>query len=72
MMAMERLPTVFDCALLILEDACPPEKGMNLCRHEDGELSGDESACVRCWRHYLFYVAGGRQRKPYTSTARDV
>lgn len=61
----DRLPTIFDCALLILEDACPPEKGMNLCRHEDGELVGDESTCARCWRHYLFYVANGRQRNPY-------
>lgn len=58
-------PDLLACALLILEDACPPEKRMNLCRHEDGELYGTESVCARCWRHYLFYVANGRRRNPY-------
>lgn len=58
-------PDLLGCALLILEDACPPEKGMNLCRHEDGELYGTEEACTRCWRHYLLYVANGRRSDPY-------
>lgn len=62
-------PDIFDCALLILEDGCPPEKSMNLCRHEDGELYGTEEACKRCWRHYLFYVANGRRYHPYRETA---
>lgn len=63
------LPTIFDCALLILADGCPPEKGMNLCRHEDGELYGTEEACTRCWRAYLYYVANGRRQHPYRETA---
>lgn len=59
------LPGIFDCALLILEDGCPPEKDMNLCRHEDGELYGPEEACTRCWKAYLYYVSNGRKEHPY-------
>lgn len=58
-------PNLLDCALLILEDGCPPEKAMHVCRHEDGELYGTEEACSRCWRRYLFYVANGRRDDPY-------
>ena len=48
-------PTVMQCALLILDDACPPDRTMYLCEHgEDPEIS-----CVECWRRYLFYVDGG-------------
>lgn len=62
-------PDLLRCAHLILEDECPPEKGMNLCRHEDGELYGTEEACKRCWKNYLAYVAGGRTLNPYRETA---
>lgn len=58
-------PDLLKCAHMILEDQCPPEKGMNLCRHEDGELYGTEGACKRCWKNYLAYVAGGRSLNPY-------
>ena len=34
---------------------------MYLCFHgEDGEVD-----CVQCWRHYLWYLEGGRERSPY-------
>lgn len=62
-------PDLLRCAHLILEDGCPPEKGMNLCHHEDGELYGTEEACKRCWKNYLAYVAGGRTLNPYRETA---
>lgn len=52
-------PTMLQCALLILEDECPPDPRMYYCRHgEDPEI-----ACVECWRHYLNYLEGGRN--PY-------
>lgn len=54
-------PTLLECALLILDDACPPDRGMYLCCHgEDGEVD-----CAQCWRHYLWYLEGGRERSPY-------
>ena len=61
-------PDLLTCAHMILADQCPPEKGMNLCRHEDGELYGTDDACARCWTNYLAYVANGRSRNPYRET----
>ena len=62
-------PDLRKSAHMILEDECPPEKSMNLCRHEDGELYGIEEACKRCWKAYLAYVANGRRDHPYRETA---
>lgn len=56
-------PSVFDCALLLLEDSCPPEPEMQLCRWQEDDEDG--SACSRCWYRYLFFVVNGRQYNPY-------
>lgn len=57
-----QLPDLLGCALLLLEDACPPEEAMHLCAMEE---DANEDACARCWRAYLYYVANGRSLDPY-------
>lgn len=56
------LPDLIKCALLILEDACPPEPHMQLCRMCEDD---DGSSCRLCWQNYLYYVANGRELDPY-------
>ena len=58
----ERLPNLFECALLLLDDECPPERCMQLCGMEE---DATEDACRRCWKQYLYYVANGRSLDPY-------
>ena len=58
-----RLPDAIGCAHLILDDGCPPEAGMQLCRMIEDDEGGE--ACRRCWDLYLLYVASGRRRDPY-------
>ena len=54
---MTRAPTVFDCALLLLMDACPPDNRMYLCQMGcNGEC---DMICKTCWTHYLFWVSNG-------------
>lgn len=61
------LPGLYGCALLILQDACPPEASMQLC----GMLEDfDGGCCTACWEHYLQYVANGRVQDPYASDRR--
>lgn len=55
-------PTLLSCALLLLEDGCPPEKGCRLCEMQEDE---DGNSCRLCWSAYLFYVANGRNQLPY-------
>ena len=55
-------PSLLGCAMMILDDECPPEAGAQLCKIEDVD---DGTACKRCWRHYVHYVANGRKSKPY-------
>lgn len=56
-------PDTLDCAFLLLEDACPPEADMQLCRLQEDDDDG--TACHRCWAQYLIYVANGRRWDPY-------
>ena len=56
-------PDVFDCALMLVDDSCPPEPCMQLCRWQEDDEDG--TACSRCWRQYLFYVVNGRRHNPY-------
>lgn len=55
-------PGLLDCALLLLEDGCPPEREMQVCSMQDGD---DGESCTRYWRRYLLYVANGRVYYPY-------
>lgn len=55
-------PTLLSCALLLLEDGCPPEKGFRLCEMQEDE---DGCSCRLCWSTYLYYVANGRKQQPY-------
>ena len=54
-------PDMLHCALLILEDACPPEPRMYYCSFGED----DTPDCDTCWRRYLEYVAQGRREDPY-------
>ncbi len=58
MTASERVVTLLDCGLLLIEDSCPPDPAAYLCSEEDAD---DGTACTRCWRRYLFAVANGQR-----------
>ena len=55
-------PSLLGCALILLNDGCPPEKECCLCAMQEDE---DGNSCNSCWSNYLFYVANGRDRLPY-------
>ena len=66
--APARLPSLYECGLLILADACPPDSAHNMCRMGcAGELDG---VCADCWRHYLAFVASGGRSDAYRSDRR--
>ena len=46
-------------ALLLIEDACPPDPAAYLCSQEEAD---DGTACARCWRRYLFALANGQRK----------
>lgn len=60
------LPGLYGCALLILQDGCPPEQRMQLC----GMVEDFDGDCVSCWETYLRYVADGRKHDPYAADRR--
>ena len=47
---------LFDCALLILRDGCPPDPARYLCLESE---DFDETACGRCWEDYLYKTING-------------
>lgn len=51
-------PSLLGVILLLIDDSCPPEAGMQLCKMADVD---DGQTCRRCWRRYAFYVANGRK-----------
>lgn len=53
-------PSLLGVILLMIEDSCPPEAGMQLCSQTDTD---DGESCKRCWRRYAFYVANGRKTR---------
>ena len=55
-------PSLLGCALLMLADACPPERHMQLCGMME---DSDGESCSLCWENYLFYVANERDSDPY-------
>lgn len=60
--SVTRPPDLLTAAVICLDDGCPPEQGMQVCRmHED---DGGES-CRECWRRYLLWIANGRSYDPY-------
>lgn len=48
------------CALMILEDQCPPDRAHYLCMVSE-DCTGD---CTRCWYNYLQGVAMGTIELP--------
>lgn len=59
----QKIHSIFQLALMILRDECPPDNTMYLCKmqaHEDCE-------CSRCWESYLYWAVNGyrEQDRPY-------
>lgn len=51
---MER-ESIFQLALMINQDQCPPDNRMYLCNMgEDPECD-----CIRCWENYLYWAVNG-------------
>lgn len=53
--------SLFQLALLILHDNCPPDPTKYLCKM-DKEC---KNVCKRCWEKYLFWAANGYKGDPY-------
>ena len=53
--------SMFELARMILNDQCPPDNKMYLCRF--GEEA--ECRCVECWDRYLFWAVNGYRGDPY-------
>ncbi len=51
-------------SLLILQDSCPPDHTMYLCKRSE---EYDEDCCRRCWTMFLFWAANGYKEvdRPY-------
>lgn len=51
---------IHQCALMILNDQCPPDREHYLCM-----MGEDESLdCIRCWGDYMQGVAAGKIEFP--------
>ena len=49
-------------ALVCLNDGCPSEPEMQLCRMQEDD---DGQCCHICWERYLFWVYNGRSVDAY-------
>lgn len=47
-------------ALLILNDACPPDNRYYLCRQGEDPTA----ACIECWQRYLLAAVNGELEPP--------
>lgn len=61
---MNKKETMLQLALMILNDACPPDNRMYLCKMDEAE---DEVRCNECWSNYLFWAVNGylKEHDPY-------
>lgn len=59
----EQRESIFQLALKVLHDECPPDNTMYYCNM--GEEP--ECDCTTCWENYLFWAANGYQDRddPY-------
>ena len=53
--------SMFQLALMILYDQCPPDNRMYLC----GMGEDDSCDCTMCWDKYLWWAAQGYKGDPY-------
>lgn len=52
---------IFQLALMINRDQCPPDNKMYLCNMgEEGDCN-----CTECWDKYLFWAVNGYRGDPY-------
>lgn len=59
-----RIDALLRCALLLIEDACPPDRAAYACRRCDAD-----DVCGECWRRYLFQIANGERQLPQPPAA---
>ena len=52
---------MYSLARMILEDQCPPDNRMYLCKM----CEDDCCDCNLCWSRYLLYVLNGKRGDPY-------
>lgn len=60
--APDRPPDLLRAALICLDDGCPPEDCMQLCRLQEDYSDG---ICSGCWSTYLYWVNDHRRGDPY-------
>lgn len=63
----EKLNTLFLASIALLNDGCPFDPKMWICKM--GEDDNDHS-CTRCWENYLLYIRNGCRHDPYRSERR--
>lgn len=56
--------SIFKCALMILNDECPPNTNAYLCSIDD---DNDDIRCNECWSHYLFAIVNGQDGSLYAN-----
>lgn len=59
--ANSRLYTLLRAATSCARNECPADRRAYLCMNG----AEDEENCIKCWEHYLEYVANGRTDHPY-------
>ena len=59
----------YDLAWNILDDACPPDDRMYLCRYVD---SFSDDLCYRCWSNHLLSTIQGNQGVLYTDREQGI
>lgn len=53
--------SMYGLARMILNDQCPPDNRMYLCRMGESE----ECDCMACWDKYLLWAVNGYRGNPY-------
>jgi len=56
----EKESALWDCARMILQDQCPPDRKHYLCMKSEDD-TGD---CTLCWDNYLWGIAGDTVELP--------
>lgn len=50
-----------ECALMILNDQCPPDRKHYLCMESEDDAGGQ---CAQCWNNYLWGIMRGAIELP--------
>lgn len=53
---------LLNCALMILNDQCPPDTQHYYCMKQEDDGVGD---CVQCWQEYVWGIAAKTIKLPW-------